>query len=56
MRRVVWGVGACVVAFAFLSAPRMSADELAPGARSWSSAVLGAEAWYAGALPPPGVH
>ena len=56
MRRAVWGVGVCVVAFAFLWAPRMSADELAPGARAWSSAVLGAEAWYAGALPPPGVH
>jgi len=33
-----------------------SADTSPSAAKSWSSAVLGAEGLYAGALPPPGFH
>lgn len=31
-------------------------DKPTPRSRSTSSAILGAEGWYAGALPPPGFH
>jgi len=56
MRRMTLPAMVCVVALMLLSVSWAGAVELAPGARSWSSAVLGAEAWYAGALPPPGLH
>ncbi|NLW50940.1 MAG: hypothetical protein GXY85_08905 [Candidatus Brocadiaceae bacterium] len=48
---------ACLLALGVLTAPAVRADDmLAPGCRSASSAILGAEGWYAGALPPPGLH
>jgi len=41
-----------------LAAASMSAqgDTMAPGARSASSVILGAEGWTCGALPPPGFY
>jgi len=45
-----------VLALCVLVAPVAADDMPTMGARSWSSAVLGAEGWYAGALPPPGLH
>jgi len=49
-------VATCVVVLAGVAALPVRADMPAAGARSTSSAVLGAEGWYAGALPPPGLH
>ncbi|MFP4028868.1 MAG: transporter [Candidatus Brocadiia bacterium] len=45
----------CCVFLSFHARP-LSADEIPADARSWSSAVLGAEGLYAGALPAPGWH
>jgi len=48
---------ACLLTVSVLAGPDALADDMiAPGARSASSAILGAEGWYAGALPPPGFH
>ena len=47
----------CLLGLGLLAGPDARADDmLAPGCRSASSAILGAEGWYAGALPPPGFH
>ena len=56
MRRHAAVVVLCALAFIALSALPVRADMPAAGALSTSSAVLGAEGWYAGALPPPGFH
>ena len=48
---------AVLLAAAVLCAtPAPADDKPAPKSRSTSSAILGAEGWYAGALPPPGWH
>jgi len=49
-------VSILVVVISVFAAQGLADDEPTPGARSTSSAILGAEGWYAGALPPPGFH
>ena len=45
-----------VLALCVVVGPVAADDMPTMGAASWSSAVLGAEGWYAGALPPPGMY
>lgn len=57
MRKETFVVTACALALLCLAAPAVMADDMPPpNSRSASSAVLGAEGLYAGALPPPGFH
>ena len=51
----LWAIVCAVVCLA-LTAASAGADTLPAGARSASSAILGAEAYCCGALPPPGFH
>jgi len=51
-----WTVCLLLILVIFVVSPVGADDHPTPGGRSASSAILGAEGWYAGALPPPGVH
>ena len=57
MRREAVLAAVCALAVVAVSAAPVAGDDVpTPGARSASSAILGAESWYCGALPPPGFH
>lgn len=53
--RLTYGV-LLVAVIGLLWAGSAAGDTIPAGALSTSSATLGAEGWYAGALPPPGLH
>lgn len=54
--RTCWTVCAILAVAVLAASPASADDRPAAGSRSTSSAILGAEGWYAGALPPPGLH
>lgn len=56
MAKKVLFVLACMLGFVVLFASSAWSDTMPAGARSTSSAILGAEAYCCGALPPPGFH
>ena len=51
-----WAVLLLIVAVCLFAAQGLADDRPTPKSKSTSSAILGAEGWYAGALPPPGFH
>ncbi len=56
MRRILPAALACVATFCFLHSAPVQADTTPLDAKSTSSAILGAEGLYVGALPPPGFY
>jgi hypothetical protein len=55
-RRHGWTLCLLIAVAVIIASPVRGDDKPTPGAKSTSSAILGAEGWYAGALPPPGLH
>ena len=51
-----WRVCILLALAVLIVSPALADDKPAPKSKSTSSAILGAEGWYAGALPPPGFH